>query len=183
MVVAAVVPCEGEFRCVRRASAGDNHRLRGIRRRALVAPGSVSAWPGRGCMGLSATVVVVAAPAYRDDRDQTVIPLADAPALAELADRARAHEPITLTQTGAQPVLLMSAEDHRAVLDWDAAFVADTLAAPQPAGPYLPDALVAAMDTAAPERVEAFLTELETHAGEDLPAAQQWATWERTATA
>jgi hypothetical protein len=125
----------------------------------------------------------MAAPAYRDDREQTVIPLADAPALAELADRARAHEPITLTQTGAQPVLLMSAEDHRAVLDWDAAFVADTLAAHAPAGPYLPDGLVAAMDTADPERVEAFLTDLEAHAGNDLPAAQQWAMWERTATA
>jgi hypothetical protein len=125
----------------------------------------------------------MAAPAYRDDREQTEIPLADAPALAEMADRARAHAPITLTQTGAQPVLLMSAEDHRAVLDWDAAFVADTLAAHAPAGPYLPDGLVAAMDTADPERVEAFLTDLEAHAGNDLPAAQQWAMWERTATA
>ncbi len=143
----------------------------------------MSAWSGHGYLGRSATVAVMAAPAYREDRGQTVIPLADAPALAELADRARAHEPITLTQTGAQPVLLMSAEDHRAVLDWDAAFVADTLAVPPPAGPYLPDGLVAAMDTADPERVEAFLTELETHAGQDLPAAQQWAMWERTTTA
>lgn len=124
----------------------------------------------------------MAAPAYRDDHDQTVIPLADAPTLAELADRARAHEPITLTQVGAQPVLLMSAEDHRAVLDWDAAFLADTLAGSKPAGPYLPDDLVAAMDTADPARVETFLADLEAHAGHDLPAAQLWAMWERTST-
>jgi hypothetical protein len=45
-------------------------------------------------------------------------------------------------------------------------------------GPYLPNDLAAAMDDADPATVEAFLSALEARAGEDVPAAQQWALWE-----
>ena len=38
------------------------------------------------------------------------------------------------------------------------------------------------MDDAAPATVEAFLTALEARAGADIPAAQQWALWERLTT-
>jgi hypothetical protein len=124
----------------------------------------------------------MSAPARRDNHDQTVIPLADAPSLAELAQRARAHEPITLVEAGAPPVVLLSTQDHQAAVDWDAAFIADTLASGGPRGPYLPNDLLAAMDTADLATVEAFLDRLAAHAGQDISAAQQRALWEQMTT-
>jgi hypothetical protein len=121
--------------------------------------------------------------AHRGDQDETVLPLAHAPGLAELARRARAHERIILTETGADAVVIMSADDHQADLDWDAAFIAETMAGAGPRGPYLPNDLVAALDEADPATAEAFLAALEARAGEDIPAAQQWALWERLTSA
>ena len=80
----------------------------------------------------------MSAPAYRNDHDETVIPLAQAPELAELAQRVRAHERITLTEAGAAAVVMMSSHDHQAILNWDATFIAETMASTQPRGPYIP---------------------------------------------
>jgi hypothetical protein len=124
----------------------------------------------------------MSAPAYRNDHDGTVIPLAHAPGLAELAQRARAHERITLTEAGAETVIIMSAvspDDHQAILDWEAAFIAETMTGAGARGPYLPNDLAAALDDADPATAEASLSALEAHAGEDVPAAQQWTLWER----
>jgi hypothetical protein len=115
--------------------------------------------------------------AYRNDPGETVIPLAEAPSLAELADRARAHERITLTGPGADEVLVIAASDEREQLDWEAEFAAESLAVPD--GPYLPTDLVAALDTAPPARVQMFLDDLKARAGEHIPDAELWASWER----
>jgi len=120
--------------------------------------------------------------AYRGDPNDTVIPLTEAPSVTELAHRAQAHERITLTEAGADGVLVVSAEDEQALLDWEAAFIAESVAA-RPRGPYLPNDLVVAMDAAPLATVEAFLAELEAHAGEDIPAAELWARWERITSA
>lgn len=120
--------------------------------------------------------------AYRDDSSDTVIPLTEAPSVTELAHRAQAHERIRLTENGADGVLVVSAGDEQALLDWEAAFIAESMAA-RPRGPYLPHDLVVAMDAAPLATVEAFMAELETHAGEDIPAAELWARWERTTSA
>src|SRR5215470_2822334 len=123
----------------------------------------------------------MSAPARRDNHDQTVIPLADAPSLTELAQRARAHEPITLVEAGA-PAVRLSAQDQQAAADWDAAFIADTLASGGSRGPYLPNDLLAAMDTADLATVEAFLDRLAAHAGQDISAAQQRSLWDQMTT-
>jgi hypothetical protein len=120
--------------------------------------------------------------ADRDDPSDTVIPLTQAPSVTELVHRAQAHERITLTEAGADGVLVVSAGDEQALLDWEAAFIAESVSA-RPRGPYLPNDLVVAMDAASLATVEAFLAELETHAGEDIPAAELWARWERTTSA
>lgn len=120
--------------------------------------------------------------AYRDDPSDTVIPLTEAPSVTELAHRALAHERITLTEAGADGVLVVSEGDEQALLDWEAAFIAESVTA-RPRGPYLPNDLVVAMDAAPLATVEAFLAELEAHAGEDIPAAELWARWERTTSA
>jgi hypothetical protein len=120
------------------------------------------------------------APAYRIDHGDTMIPVAQAPSVAELAQRARAHERITLTEAGADSVMVVSADDHFAVLEWETAFIAETIVTTTARpGPYLPADLMAAVDAGAPATAEAFLAALEARAGEDLPAEQLWALWER----
>jgi hypothetical protein len=120
--------------------------------------------------------------AYRGDPGDAAIPLAEAPSVTELAHRAQAHERITLTEAGADRVLVVSEGDEQALLDWEAAFITESVA-DRPRGPYLPNDLVVAMDAAPLATVEAFLAELETHAGEDIPAVELWARWERTSSA
>jgi hypothetical protein len=61
--------------------------------------------------------------------------------------------------------------------DWERAFIAASVHAPR--GPYIPHDLVVALDAAALATVEAFLGELEARAGEDIPAEELWAMWER----
>jgi len=124
----------------------------------------------------------VTVPAYRDDSSDTVIPLTQAPSVTELVHRAQAHERIKLTEAGTDGVLVVSAGDEQALLDWEAAFAAESVAAP-PGGPYLPHDHVLAMNAAPLATVEAFLAGLEAHAGEDIPAAELWARWERTTSA
>jgi hypothetical protein len=69
------------------------------------------------------------------------------------------------------------------VQDWEAAFIAESLSIP-PGGPYIPHDLVTALDTAIPATVDAFLAALKARAGEDIPAQEVRALWERmTATA
>ncbi len=121
----------------------------------------------------------MSAPAHGSDHDNSVIPLAQAPGLAELARRARAHEQITLTEAGADSVLIVSTDDHQAILDWEAAFIAETVAGAAGLGPYIPNDLLAAVDAADAATAEAFLAALEARAGEEIPAEQQWALWER----
>jgi hypothetical protein len=87
----------------------------------------------------------------------------------------------SLAEAGADGVLVVSAGDEQALLDWEAAFIAESVAA-RPRGPYLPHDLVVAMGAVPLATVEAFLAELEAHAGEDIPAAELWARWERTTT-
>jgi hypothetical protein len=125
----------------------------------------------------------MSAPPHGSEDDNTVIPLAQAPGLVELARRARAHEQITLTEAGADNVLIMSVGDHQAILDWEAAFIAETVASTARRGPHIPNDLLAALDAADPATAEAFLTRLEARAGEDIPAEQQWALWERMTSA
>jgi hypothetical protein len=110
-----------------------------------------------------------------------VIPLTEAPSVTELAHRAQGHERIMLAEAGAERVLIVSEGDEQALLDWEAAFIAESVARPR--GPHLPNDLVDAMDAAPLATVEAFLAELETHAGEDIPAAELWVRWERTTSA
>jgi len=98
--------------------------------------------------------------------------------MAELVQRAQAHERITLTEAGVDGVLLVSTGDEQALLDWEAAFIAESVAG-RPRGPYLPNDLVAALDRVPLATVEAFLSELEAHAGEDISATDLWARWER----
>ena len=64
----------------------------------------------------------MSAPRHGREHDNTMIPLAQAPGLVELARRARAHEQTTLTEAGADNVLIMSVGDHQAILDWETAF-------------------------------------------------------------
>jgi hypothetical protein len=122
-------------------------------------------------------------PAYGSHHDDTVIPLAQAPDLAELARRARAHERITLVEPGADSVLIVSADDHQTILDWEAAFIAETVTSAAVRGPHIPNDLLAALDAAAPTTAEAFLAALEARAGEEIPAEQQWALWEQMTSA
>lgn len=68
------------------------------------------------------------------------------------------------------------------VAEWEASFVAESVAG-RPRPPYLPNDLVAALDHAPLVVVEAFLAELEAHAGEDIPAAELWARWRRMTSA
>ncbi|HSV66876.1 MAG TPA: hypothetical protein VLJ59_13320 [Mycobacteriales bacterium] len=107
------------------------------------------------------------------------MPLAQAPGLPELAGRARTHERITLTEARADSVIIMSAGDHRAILDWEAAFIAEGMSAAARGGSCVPHELVVALDDADPTMVEAFLAALEARADEDIPPTQQWAMWER----
>jgi hypothetical protein len=125
----------------------------------------------------------MSAPPHGSEHDNTMIPLAQAPGLVELARRARAHEQITLTEAGADNVLIMSVGDHQAILDWETAFIAETVASTARRGPHIPNDLLAALDTADPATAEAFLVALEARAGEDIPAEQQWALWERMTSA
>jgi transcriptional regulator with XRE-family HTH domain len=69
--------------------------------------------------------------------------------------------------------LLPGADQH----EWEAAFIAESIRAPH--GPYIPHELIAALDAAPLATVEAFLSELEARAGEDIPADEVWALWER----
>jgi hypothetical protein len=119
--------------------------------------------------------------AYRIDHGSTVIPVAQAPSVAELAQRARAHERITLTEAGADSVMVVSADDHVAVVEWETAFIAEAIVTnTAQRGPYLPNDLMTAVDAAPPAAAEAFLTALEARAGEDISADQLRALWERT---
>jgi transcriptional regulator with XRE-family HTH domain len=72
-------------------------------------------------------------------------------------------------------------EAGRTVEDWERAFIAKSISAPR--GPYIPHDLVVALDAAPLATVETFLSELEARAGEDIPAAQLWVTWERMTSA
>lgn len=71
----------------------------------------------------------------------------------------------------------MPGEPGRTVQDWERAFIAESVSAPR--GPYLPNDLVAALDTAPLATVDAFLSEMEARAGEDIPAGELWGLWER----
>jgi len=108
-----------------------------------------------------------------------MIPMSNAPSLAELARRARAHERITLTDAGADSVLIVSADDQQAILDWEQAFITETVTGGASGGPYLPNDLLATVDAASPETAEAFLSTLAARSGEAFPAEQLWAMWER----
>lgn len=77
---------------------------------------------------------------------------------------------------------MTSKGNEQALQDWEAAFIAESVV-DRPRPPYLPNDLVAALDHAPLATVEAFLTELKTHAGQDIPAAELWARWERTTSA
>jgi hypothetical protein len=76
-------------------------------------------------------------------------------------------------------VLVVSAPDERAALDWEAKFIAETVLGAARGGPYLPSDLVEALDAAPLDTAGAFLTSLEERRGEDVPAAELWALWER----
>jgi transcriptional regulator with XRE-family HTH domain len=69
--------------------------------------------------------------------------------------------------------LLPGTDQH----EWEAAFIAESIRAPH--GPYVPHDLVAALDAAAPATAAAFLAALEARAGEDIPADEVRALWER----
>jgi hypothetical protein len=84
-----------------------------------------------------------------------------------------------LTEASADNVLIVSADDHQAILDWEAAFIAETLAGTAVRGLHLPNDLLAVLDAADPATVEAFLAALEARAGQEIPAEQQCALWER----
>jgi hypothetical protein len=89
-----------------------------------------------------------------------------------------AAAPGTPAQPGAGDLSPVVAEGDQAALDWEAAFIAESLTG-RSGAPYLPDDLVAALDHAPQAMVEAFLTGLQAHAGQDIPAAELWARWHR----
>jgi transcriptional regulator with XRE-family HTH domain len=73
------------------------------------------------------------------------------------------------------------AEPDRTVQDWEIAFIAASVRAPR--GPYLPNDLMTVLDAAPLATVETFLRELEARVGEDIPAEEQRAIWDRMASA
>lgn len=122
-------------------------------------------------------MVDMSAPAYRHDHD-TVIPLDQAPALAELAGRVRRHERITLTEQGKPAVAIIAADELEELqAAQDVTDVARAEAIKAQGGPRVPHALVLEMMMADDATYEAMEVALAARQGEDIAHDEQWAMW------